>query len=121
MAYAGTIRGAIAFGLSVSVNTGNKLLDSMISTGTLTIVIFTIIVFGIFLPLVVSFFKSFENTKTLEEKEREEQLQRSLMEKQQLFEHKKSALKRRSSITFTNYEDAFNHEFSYFHPNNCEE
>jgi NhaP-type Na+/H+ or K+/H+ antiporter len=121
MAYAGTIRGAIAFGLSVSVNTGNKALDDMISTGTLSIVIFTIVVFGIFLPLIITFYKSLENTKTLEELKEENDNKKSLLESQEKLQKQKFALKRRGTKMLISFEDAFNSDFSYMHPNHIQE
>jgi len=121
MAYAGTIRGAIAFGLSVSINTGDIFLDKLLSTSVLSIVVFTIITFGIFMPLIVQFYKTLDNTKSPEQIRKDEDQQQSLLRKKLKYDKKVFALERKGSHILHNFEDAFLAKFTYFHPNNDEE
>ncbi len=60
MAYSGTIRGAIAFGLACSLELENELHRSVIISGTLALVLLTVIIFGAFMPLFISTMKSYD-------------------------------------------------------------
>ena len=54
MSCAGSIRGAIAFGLAISIETSNKLHREIIVGSTLILVFFTTIVFGAIMPLMIN-------------------------------------------------------------------
>lgn len=68
MSVAGTIRGSIAFGLAVSISIDNKFHKAIIMSSTLGLVMITTLVFGAIMPMVISFFKSFD--KNTENKEK---------------------------------------------------
>lgn len=60
MAYSGTIRGAIAFGLACSLELENELNKTVLVSGTLMLVLGTTVVFGAFMPIYVAYCKSFD-------------------------------------------------------------
>ena len=57
MCFAGSIRGAIAFGLAISIDASSVVNKNVMLFTTLILVFFTTIVFGALMPLVVAFFK----------------------------------------------------------------
>ncbi len=57
MAFAGCIRGAIAFGLAISIQTGSVKNDEVLVSTTLIMVFFTTIVFGAVMPLVIKYYR----------------------------------------------------------------
>lgn len=67
MSCSGTIRGAIAFGLSISIQSNNQLNRDILLSTTLSLVFISTIVFGALMPYVIKFFKSFsQETQALE-------------------------------------------------------
>jgi NhaP-type Na+/H+ or K+/H+ antiporter len=54
MSCAGSIRGAIAFGLAISIETSNELHREIIVGSTLILVFFTTIVFGALMPIMIN-------------------------------------------------------------------
>ncbi len=89
----GTIRGAIAFGLSISIVSKSQLNRDILLSTTLSLVFISTIVFGALMPYFINFFKSFDkNNKTKENKE---------------------------ELEYHNLDDEYNNEFrfSYLHPN----
>jgi sodium/hydrogen exchanger-like protein 3 len=60
MAFAGCIRGAIAFGLAISIPSAVATNRSVLISSTLVLVFFTTIVFGAVMPTVVKYFKKEE-------------------------------------------------------------
>ena len=65
----GTIRGAIAFGLSISIVSKSKLNRDILLSTTLSLVFISTIVMGALMPYFISFFKSFNKTEKEEKKE----------------------------------------------------
>ena len=61
MSCAGSIRGAIAFGLAISIDTQNHKNKQVLVNTTLILVFFTTIVFGALMPFLIKFFKSFDD------------------------------------------------------------
>ena len=89
----GTIRGAIAFGLSISIVSKSQLNRDILLSTTLSLVFISTIVFGALMPYFINFFKSFDKkNKTKENKE---------------------------ELEYHNLDDEYNNEFrfSYLHPN----
>lgn len=68
MCFAGSIRGAIAFGLAIGIE--SKQSGVLVST-TLVLVFFTTVFFGALMPQVVAFFKKSENMQQVHPIERE--------------------------------------------------
>lgn len=60
MTVAGTIRGAIAFGLAVSLSIDNEYHKSILISSTLGLVMLTTLVFGAIMPFAIKFLKSFD-------------------------------------------------------------
>ena len=60
MSCAGSIRGAIAFGLAISIDTSNKLHKEILVTSTLILVFFTTIVLGAMMPLLINLMKKLD-------------------------------------------------------------
>jgi NhaP-type Na+/H+ or K+/H+ antiporter len=60
MSAAGSIRGAIAFGLAISIDTSNRMNKEVLISSTLILVFFTTIVFGALMPIFIKFFKSLD-------------------------------------------------------------
>jgi hypothetical protein len=60
MSCAGSIRGAIAFGLAISIETTNKVHKEILVGSTLILVFFTTIVFGALMPLMISIMKKLD-------------------------------------------------------------
>ena len=60
MSCAGSIRGAIAFGLAISIETSNKVHKEIIVGTTLILVFFTTIVFGALMPIMINLMKKFD-------------------------------------------------------------
>ena len=60
MSCAGSIRGAIAFGLAISIETSNKLHKEILVSSTLILVFFTTIVFGALMPLMINLMKKLD-------------------------------------------------------------
>ena len=67
MSAAGSIRGAIAFGLAISIATDNPQNKEVLISSTLLLVFFTTIVFGALMPIFIKFFKSLDNCELKEE------------------------------------------------------
>jgi hypothetical protein len=67
MAYSGTIRGAIAFGLACSLEIENELHRTVLISGTLALVLGTTVIFGAFMPIWVSFMKSYDSDQDRED------------------------------------------------------
>jgi NhaP-type Na+/H+ or K+/H+ antiporter len=63
MSCAGSIRGAIAFGLAISIDSKNKLNKEVLISSTLILVFITTIVFGALMPMFIKFFNSFDVDK----------------------------------------------------------
>lgn len=61
MAYAGTIRGAIAFGLACSLQIENELNRSLLISGTLALVLATTLVLGALMPMFISLMKTLDS------------------------------------------------------------
>jgi NhaP-type Na+/H+ or K+/H+ antiporter len=59
----GTIRGAIAFGLSISIVSKSELNRDILLSTTLSLVFISTIVMGALMPFFISFFKSFNKKK----------------------------------------------------------
>lgn len=66
MAYSGTIRGAIAFGLACSLELENELHRSLLISGTLALVLITTLVFGAFMPMYIAFMRRFDTQEETE-------------------------------------------------------
>lgn len=66
MAYSGTIRGAIAFGLACSLELDNELHRSLLISGTLALVLITTLVLGALMPMYINFMKSFDSKEDKE-------------------------------------------------------
>ena len=60
MSCAGSIRGAIAFGLAISIETSNKIHKEILVGSTLILVFFTTIVFGALMPLMINLMKKLD-------------------------------------------------------------
>ena len=60
MSCAGSIRGAIAFGLAISIDTSNKLHKEILVTSTLILVFFTTIVLGAMMPFLINLMKKLD-------------------------------------------------------------
>jgi hypothetical protein len=61
MSFAGSIRGAIAFGLAISIQTGSIQNDQLLVSTTLVLVFFTTIVFGALMPYAIKQFRLYES------------------------------------------------------------
>eukprot|EP00340_Litonotus_pictus_P001766 CAMPEP_0170518370 /NCGR_PEP_ID=MMETSP0209-20121228/4069_1 /TAXON_ID=665100 ORGANISM="Litonotus pictus, Strain P1" /NCGR_SAMPLE_ID=MMETSP0209 /ASSEMBLY_ACC=CAM_ASM_000301 /LENGTH=615 /DNA_ID=CAMNT_0010803899 /DNA_START=153 /DNA_END=2000 /DNA_ORIENTATION=+ len=66
MAYSGTIRGAIAFGLACSLELENELHRTVLISGTLCLVLTTTVILGALMPFWVAFMKSFDSEEDRE-------------------------------------------------------
>jgi NhaP-type Na+/H+ or K+/H+ antiporter len=88
----GTIRGAIAFGLSISIVSKSELNRDILLSTTLSLVFISTIVFGALMPYFINFWKSFEKKKKPEENK---------------------------ELDYADLDDEANEEvrFSYLHPN----
>ena len=89
----GTIRGAIAFGLSISIVSKSELNRDILLSTTLSLVFISTIVFGALMPYFINFWKSFER--------------------------KKSEVSESKELNYASLDDESNDEvrFSYLHPN----
>ena len=90
----GTIRGAIAFGLSISIVSKSELNRDILLSTTLSLVFISTIVFGALMPYFIKFWKSFDKKKYGETEENKE-------------------------LEYSDLDDEANEEvrFSYLHPN----
>ena len=90
----GTIRGAIAFGLSISIVSKSELNRDILLSTTLSLVFISTIVFGALMPYFIKFWKSFDKKKYGETEESKE-------------------------LGYSELDDESNDEvrFSYLHPN----
>ena len=68
MSCAGSIRGAIAFGLAISIETNNKQHKEILVGTTLILVFFTTIVFGALMPIMINIMKKLDPPNEREEK-----------------------------------------------------
>lgn len=76
MFFAGCIRGAIAFGLAISIpEMGDKTIKQLLISSTLILVFFSTIVFGALMATIVKYFTSHKN-KVEVEKEQEHELEK---------------------------------------------
>ena len=60
MSYAGSIRGAIAFGLALGIETSNKSNKEVLISSTLILVFFTTVFFGALMPLMIRLLKKLD-------------------------------------------------------------
>ena len=67
MSCAGSIRGAIAFGLAISIETSNKKHKEILVGTTLILVFFTTIVFGALMPIMINLMKKLDPPDEKEE------------------------------------------------------
>jgi len=67
MSCAGSIRGAIAFGLAISIETSNQLHKEILVGSTLILVFFTTIVFGALMPLMINIMKRLDGPDAQQE------------------------------------------------------
>ena len=90
----GTIRGAIAFGLSISIVSKSELNRDILLSTTLSLVFISTIVFGALMPYFIKFWKSFDKVKYPDTEENKE-------------------------LSYADLDDESNDEvrFSYLHPN----
>jgi len=65
MSCAGSIRGAIAFGLAISIDSKNRQIKEVLISSTLILVFLTTICFGAIMPFAIKFFKSFDKAEGL--------------------------------------------------------
>ena len=56
----GSIRGAIAFGLAILIDTPNELNKEILRSSTFILVFFTTIVFGALMPFLINLMKSLD-------------------------------------------------------------
>ena len=106
MAFAGSIRGAIAFGLAISIQTGSVQNDEVLVSTTLVMVFITTIVFGAVLPLVIKYYKENDEELKMHQMKKEIEQNNKEMENGKTNHHK---------------EDTYSHgtfEYTYSHPNN---
>ncbi len=68
MSCAGSIRGAIAFGLAISIETSNQQHKEILVGTTLILVFFTTIVFGALMPIMINLMKKLDPPNEAEEK-----------------------------------------------------
>lgn len=61
MSCSGTIRGAIAFGLSISIISKNQLNRDILLSTTLSLVFISTVLFGAAMPFIIKFFRSFQS------------------------------------------------------------
>ncbi|MCQ2816994.1 MAG: cation:proton antiporter, partial [archaeon] len=85
MSCAGSIRGAIAFGLAISIDTSNKKNKEVLISSTLILVFFTTIVFGALMPFMINIMKKLdpkEETEliNLEQNQNEEGMEEEKLE-----------------------------------------
>lgn len=66
MSCAGSIRGAIAFGLAISIDSKNRQIKEVLISSTLILVFLTTIFFGALMPFAIKFFKSFDKDEQSE-------------------------------------------------------
>ena len=92
----GTIRGAIAFGLSISIVSKSELNRDILLSTTLSLVFISTIVFGALMPYFIAFFKSFNKNKNIKEFEEEGE-------------------SKKEELDTSRPDDEF--RFSYLHPN----
>lgn len=64
MSYAGSIRGAIAFGLAIGIDTNNKRNKEVLISTTLILVFFTTVFFGALMPLMIKLLKKLDKEET---------------------------------------------------------
>ena len=67
--FCGSIKGAIAFGLSISIGTANSINRDVMTSTTIILVIITNIIFRSMLPFVINFFKKFDEISNEENTE----------------------------------------------------
>jgi NhaP-type Na+/H+ or K+/H+ antiporter len=65
MSCAGSIRGAIAFGLAISIDSKNRQIKEVLISSTLILVFLTTICFGAIMPFAIKLFKSLDKEKGL--------------------------------------------------------
>jgi hypothetical protein len=65
MSCAGSIRGAIAFGLAISIDSKDIQIKEVLISSTLILVFLTTICFGAIMPFAIKFFKSFDKEEEL--------------------------------------------------------
>lgn len=65
MSCAGSIRGAIAFGLAISIDSKNRQIKEVLISSTLILVFLTTIVFGAIMPFAIKFFKRLDKEEGL--------------------------------------------------------
>jgi hypothetical protein len=99
MAFSGSIRGAIAFGLAMSIQTGSVQNDEVLISTTLILVFVTTIVFGALMPSVI---KNYKEVDIITKESKKESSYKLLSE-----DHQESFVTSKETLMF-----------SYSHPNN---
>lgn len=65
MAYSGTIRGAIAFGLACSLELDNEMHRTVLISGTLALVLATTVILGALMPFWIKFMRTFDTEEQI--------------------------------------------------------
>ena len=79
MSCAGSIRGAIAFGLAISIDSKNKQIKEVLISSTLILVFLTTICFGAVMPFAIKLFKSFDKDDEIIQENHEEHHENGLI------------------------------------------
>lgn len=79
MCFSGSIRGAIAFGLAISIQTENKAHKEVIVSSTLVLVLFTCLIYGALMPFFIKYIKTFDEQNVEAEQIEEENLENTLL------------------------------------------
>lgn len=80
MSCAGSIRGAIAFGLAISIDSKNKQIKEVLISSTLILVFLTTICFGAVMPFAIKLFKSFDKDDEIIAEHHEEHHENGLVD-----------------------------------------
>lgn len=80
MSCAGSIRGAIAFGLAISIDSKNKQIKEVLISSTLILVFLTTICFGAVMPFAIKLFKSFDKDDEIIPENHEEHHENGLID-----------------------------------------
>jgi NhaP-type Na+/H+ or K+/H+ antiporter len=105
MAFAGSIRGAIAFGLAISIQTGSVKNDEVLVSTTLILVFFTTIIFGAMIPSMIKYYKKVDSEMMIFTKR----------------ESDDKIINRENGISMKDMEEIASHgtfEYTFSHPNN---
>lgn len=109
----------------MSIKTGNLTHDQLLRTATFTVVIFSLVIFGAFMPLVISYYKKVERELMISGNLTDQSIQPLLSMDSKINWTDTNKIQRKTIFIHSLYADAFDNptvfEYMFYHPENLDD